>query len=41
MLVVLLGFSIGVQVEQPSPLASNWEDQLYWAGFAPEDDSYE
>ena len=41
MLVVLLGFSIGIQVEQPSPLASNWEDQLYWAGFAPEDDSYE
>ena len=41
MLVVLLGFSIGVQVEQPSPLASNWVDQLYWAGFAPEDDSYE
>ena len=41
MLVVLLGFSIGIQVEQPSPLVSNWEDQLYWAGFAPEDDSYE
>lgn len=40
-LVILLGFGIGIEVREPDATVNNWEDQLYWVGFATEDDFYE
>ncbi len=40
-LVVLIGFGIGSEVNEPDTTVSNWEDHLYWVGFATEDDFYE
>ena len=41
MLIILLGFGIGMEVKEPDTTVNNWEDQLYWVGFATEDDFYE
>ena len=41
MLIILLGFGIGMEVKEPDTTVNNWEDQLYWVGFSTEDDFYE